>query len=409
MWGDGAHLDEHTKRKHKILREYFREYLITRCKHPRREKFRLAIVDGFAGGGKYGCGSPGSPLILLETLKNTYNEINIYRATNNMRPIEIECFILLNDAMPGASNELTKNCANIVVEIQEHTSGLHLNVEYTNADFEELYPKIKAKILSQKHKNVLFNLDQYGYSDVKFDTLEDIQTSWPSAESFLTFSIETLKTFLSPDAKKNSVLNGSPKIQKEIYSFLEDGGELINKKTWMGFAEKVVFERLKRCATFVSPFSINNPDGWRYWLLHFANRPTARKVYNNILHENHSHQAHFGRSGLNMLAFDPNQEIALYLFDSDSRARASHELHQDIPNLIEAHGDSIDLDSFHLEIYNQTAAHSDDIHSVLISNPDIDVLTPDGNSRRSANTITSGDTIRLKKQTSFFPLFSHNK
>ena len=41
-WEDGAELEEHTKKKHQILREYFREYLITRCKLPQQEKFRLA-------------------------------------------------------------------------------------------------------------------------------------------------------------------------------------------------------------------------------------------------------------------------------------------------------------------------------------------------------------------------------
>ncbi len=45
-WGDGAELNEHTKRKHKILKEYFRQYLITRCQHPQQEKFRLAVIEG---------------------------------------------------------------------------------------------------------------------------------------------------------------------------------------------------------------------------------------------------------------------------------------------------------------------------------------------------------------------------
>ena len=46
-WDGGATLDDHTKKKHTILREYFRQYLITRCKIPKRKKLRLIIVDGF--------------------------------------------------------------------------------------------------------------------------------------------------------------------------------------------------------------------------------------------------------------------------------------------------------------------------------------------------------------------------
>ena len=68
-WADGAKLEEHSKRKHKILREYVFDYLTVRCKLPQQERFRLAIVDGFAGGGRYQCGTAGSPLIFIEELR----------------------------------------------------------------------------------------------------------------------------------------------------------------------------------------------------------------------------------------------------------------------------------------------------------------------------------------------------
>lgn len=404
-WKKGARLDDHTKRKHKILKEYFREYLITRCKDPRREKFRIAIVDGFAGGGQYGCGAPGSPLILFQVLKDTFEEIQIYRAANNIKPIAFECLVLLNDAWGEAFEQLNSNIAPIVSSIRSETNDLFLDVKLYNEEFESAYLKIKSEIIDQRHKNVLFILDQCGYSDVNQSTLEDIMSFWPSAEIILTFSIGTIRAFLSPDTKKNSVLNNDPDLQNELFEFLQDGEKVINKKTWMGYSEKLVFEHLKGCAPFVSPFAINNPDGWRYWLMHFARSPTARRVYNNVLHANHSHQAHFGHSGLNMLAFDPREERELYLFTDDSRKRTIDSLHQDIPYLLEQHGDYIGWDDFNLEVYNQTPARSNDIHSVLIDNPDIEVLTPTGNPRRSANTITSGDNIRLNKQTSFFPLF----
>src|SRR5882757_9652713 len=60
-WKAGAALEEHSKRKHKIVREYFARYLTVRCQLPMQSKFRLAIVDGFAGGGRYKCGSPRLP------------------------------------------------------------------------------------------------------------------------------------------------------------------------------------------------------------------------------------------------------------------------------------------------------------------------------------------------------------
>lgn len=78
-WQGGAQLGEHSKIKHRILKDYIREYLLTRCQRPVQERFRLAIVDGFSGGGRYDCGSVGSPLLFIETLRDTHRELSISR------------------------------------------------------------------------------------------------------------------------------------------------------------------------------------------------------------------------------------------------------------------------------------------------------------------------------------------
>jgi len=160
------------------------------------------------------------------------------------------------------------------------------------------------------------------------------------------------------------------------------------------------------CAPYVSPFSINNPDGWRYWLIHFANAYRARQVYNNILHDNASLQAHFGRSGLNMLSYDPrHDEGMLYLFDVSGRASAKDQLLGDIPRLITESGDAMSVMDFYESIYNVTPAHTDDVHAAIIENPDLEVITPIGGERRKANTIGVNDVIKVKTQRSFFPMF----
>jgi hypothetical protein len=180
----------------------------------------------------------------------------------------------------------------------------------------------------------------------------------------------------------------------------------MSKREWLGAAERLVFESFGRCAQYVSPFSINNPDGWRYWLIHFANNYRARQEYNNVLHKNSSMQAHFGRCGLNMLIFDPRQtENVLYLFDVSGRANAARQLLEDIPRLLTDFGDAVGVSEFYASIYNVTPAHMDDIHAAIIANPDLEVLTPTGGERRKANTIEAGDTLRMKRQRSFFPIF----
>lgn len=403
-WAGGAKYDPHTERKHKVLREYLRQYLITRCQLPQLERFRFVIVDGFAGAGLYEAGQYGSPLIFLDTLRDTFLEINARRAVENMRQIEIECLLLLNDNDAEAYAALRQNTAGLIAQIKEETPRLHLKVAHYNRKFEELYPELKAEIGRGRYKNVLFNLDQYAYSDVSVGLLTDIMGTWASAEVFLTFAIETILAFLSPDQAANRALNREDEIRAEIYASLKDGKPTINKKEWLGYAEKTIFRHLKAVAPFVSPFSIHNPDGWRYWLLHFANRPRARQVYNDVLHDNATSQAHFGRSGLDMLAYDPDEEAKLYLFDDNSRERAVDQLHEDIPRLISDHGDALTIEDFNLQVYKETAAHSSDIQSVLIENSDLEVLTAKGGERRSANAIRAEDTLRLKTQRGF-PLF----
>ena len=74
-WAYGARLDDHSRRKHKILREYFHQYLMVRCANPAQSKFRLAVVDGFSGGGRYACGAAGSPIIFIEQLQRALAEL----------------------------------------------------------------------------------------------------------------------------------------------------------------------------------------------------------------------------------------------------------------------------------------------------------------------------------------------
>jgi hypothetical protein len=159
----------------------------------------------------------------------------------------------------------------------------------------------------------------------------------------------------------------------------------------------------------VSPFSINNRDGWRYWLIHFANSYRARQEYNNVLHRNSSMQAHFGRSGLHMLSFDPTHDSnALYLFDISGRMEAKRQLSEDIPRLVTEFGDAVGVSEFYSSIYNMTPAHMDDVHAAIIENPDLEVITELGGARRKANAIERGDTLRVKRQRSFFPIFFGN-
>ena len=183
----------------------------------------------------------------------------------------------------------------------------------------------------------------------------------------------------------------------------------MSRTEWLGAAERLVFDFFRGCAQFVSPFSINNPAGWRYWLIHLANNYRACPEYNNVLHRNSSMQAHFGRSGLNMLSFYPSHEGSLYLFDVSGRSQAKQQLLEDIPRVVTEFGDAICVGEFYGSIYNMTPSHMDDIHAAMVENPDLEILTDAGGVRRKPNTIRADDTLRMKRQRTFFPIFFESK
>lgn len=403
-WADGAVLEEHSRRKHKILREYIFDYLTVRCKLPQQERFRLAIVDGFAGGGRYQCGAAGSPLIFIEELRRAVQAVNTQRVAQGLVPIEVECLLIFNDASRDAIELLKTHVAPMQADIALTFPKLHLKVEYLNDFFEVAYPQIKALLGRGRYRSVIFNLDQCGHSHVERGTILDIMHSWPAAEVFYTFVITSLLAFLQknePDRLRAQLDHlGIPD------SDIQALNGVMSRKVWLGTAEKIVFDAFRLCAPYVSPFSINNPSGWRYWLIHFANIYRARQVYNNIIHDNASLQAHVGRPGLNMLSYDPrHDEGMLYLFDENGRASAKTQLLDDIPRLVTEAGDTISVIEFYESIYNVTPAHADDIHAAIIENPDLEVITAAGGERRKAHTIAVNDLIRIKTQRSFFPMF----
>ena len=107
-----------------------------------------------------------------------------------------------------------------------------------------------------------------------------------------------------------------------------------------------------------------------------------------------------------MLSYDPrHDDQMLYLFDASGREHAINQLASDIPRVIAESGDVRGVHEFYANVYNLTPAHRDDVHRAIMENSDLEVITPDGGQRRRANAIKVGDTLRLKNQKSFFPIF----
>lgn len=402
-WSGKTCLAEHSQRKHEILAKYFEAYLEERCKNPIARSFRLAVVDAFSGPGRYSDGNPGSPTIFAETLLTTVQKINERRNADGMPKIDVYCLLVLNDVDRRAIAQLETEIAPFLAVSQEYDSNVKLEVEYFQGKFEELVDQFENRVNESRCRNVIYNLDQYGHSHVNRSTLIRLINSRRSVEIFLTYAIGAFIAYLNPN--DIALLNKRLKhvdITIDAKKPSEIPDPLFQKREWLGTMERMIFDHFSGCAPYMTPFSIHNPDGWRYWLMHFATSYRARQVYNDILHKHSSQQAHFGRAGLDMLAYNPRDEEGfLYLFEDDDRKNSRNQLPDDIEKVVYESGDVIMMDDFYRIAYNATPAHSDDIHRAIIENRNLEIITQSGRPRRKAARISLDDALRLTRQPTF--------
>ena len=116
-------------------------------------------------------------------------------------------------------------------------------VEYLVQEFEKAYPVVKRFLSEGRYRNVLFNLDQYGHSHVYYRTLVDIMRSYPSAEVFYTFAIKALVSYLRSRIPRFLAAHLA-KIGLDSDD-LKDLQSDMSRKSWLGAAERLVFEKFE--------------------------------------------------------------------------------------------------------------------------------------------------------------------
>lgn len=271
--------------------------------------------------------------------------------------------------------------------------------------FTTFYARVRQDLLSLRISNILVNLDQCGNILVPVPIIKDIMSSFRSGEVLLTFLIQPFLTYLPhhDDKRLRRIFQslGLDPDKAEELAWTQDGVYLSYDER-VGRAEMLVYSEFTERATYVSPFAIYNPVGWKYWSVHFSNISRAREVYNSVLHENSSHLAHFGRSGLQMWCSDLATDGALYLFDDRAREKSRILLTDDIPREVERMGGATDIRQFLEQSYRNSVAHREDLLESASGNPDLQIMTRNGNPRRSIKNIRFDDKLVLRPQRSFY-------
>lgn len=402
---DPGPLGDHSKAKHDVYREYLRRYLRERTKVIGFDRYRINVVDGFAGGGIYVTGRDrrpyyGSPVILIETLREMQDELQ----ARQQKPFLLDYRVHLVDADTAALDTLQK------VLSRRGLDGLIGNrVFLHHATFRDALPSLLQDV--QGRGKTIFLLDQYGYTDVPFGLLDRIFRDLDKPEVILTFAFDHLRAFVQEYKALDRALTqigagGLPQDEYDAAVGLPGGVEFLIQR-WMHGA-------FLKTAGYFTPFFVtsrgdaataSSGSNLACWLLHLSAHPRARDVMTALHWELHNHFAHFGGAGQHMLGFDPAQApgaLQPFLFDDDARTRTGVALFQDIPREVAAHPEGVAFDQFHAKVCNGSPADSRIMREVigrLAAERVIEVRTATGSAKRNPGSLQPSDRLIVPRQT----------
>jgi len=394
-------IDAHSVAKHNVIRAYVERYVRVLTADPRIDVLRVNFVDGFAGGGLYrhnGATHLGSPLLLLDTIARLEREISAERT----KPFSIRARYYFVE-QDRATHDALKHNLKQSGALANGSDGLNL----THGGFVDVLPAIFRSIQTDGgQKRTVFLLDQYGYSDVPFDSLRLIIGTLPHAEVILTFATDALINYMSTEPQFLKAM--------EPLGLDADAIQRLQESKLTRFAvEKILCEHIHRNsgARFFTPFFIRSPASRRsYWLVHLSSHPKARDEMTAVHWQLQNHFCHYGKAGLDMLGFDPEKEdLGQTMFDfyfDDNALRRTHDaLLEDIPAHL-SFDKPITFEQLFRENCNQSPAHSTQFRNVLFElyrMKVIEIVTTRGGERRSATAIQGDDVIALNRTFRLFP------
>lgn len=413
----------HSLNKHEIITEYIKVYL-DKLYQAAHSSFKVAIVDGFAGGGIYkkadGTGlAYGSPIKIMQAV----NESQQLLPEKYKKNVHIDARYYFVEEKIKAFNTL-----GAVLDRLELTPFANPDSKVIHGSIDNYYDGIIDSIMSQgtAHR-AIFILDQYGYSDVPMLKIQQIFKRLPKAEVILTFAIDWLIDYLStkPEAIE--------KTRKTLRSLglsdrLDEIIDLRSKKGARFLIQDILSEELaQKCGSrFFTRYFIRadgkgaNISHRDLWIVHMSQHKIARdemvKIHWNSANSISIHSGYEGidphgmaRMGYTTRADERLGQINLGFNFKDDRKLAVDALLKQIPDIIcdMSRNGPFTLDQLMEKFVNHTVSSSEIVKEVLnylIKSKDITVKCPKtGATKRKGNTIGWGDYIKYNQQTFLFP------
>ncbi len=414
LWAPGEQpplIEDQSLAKHQVLRQYLRTYVGVLTSNPAMERFRLTLVDGFAGGGMYtthrGELHPGSPLQMIHAME----EASVVASARRDKGFLLDVNFIFTEK-ERASNEVLA-----AVLKADRASCMFMRdgrIFHWPGTFEEHVSRIVEHVRQRgRSRRAIFVLDQYGYSDVPLSRIGYILSELPNAEVLLTFATDWLVDYMSGSGKGvgrarlgELGLLGMEGAFDEILK-IKDGKD----PRWRRAVQSLLHRDLVQGAgaEFFTPFFIVSPRAHReYWFMHLSRHMRARDEMAKLHWSLQNRFAHYGRWGLGMLGYDPMNDSQVSSqqivdFSDGASQEVFARLGVEVPRwLRDCKAGGVPFKDFFRLVCNDTPATSDHLRSLiqdLSRVGEIEVLNADtGAARRRGVQLRDQDIVRCPRQ-----------
>lgn len=409
-WKPGSSLpriENHSRRKLDVLRDYLDVYFDTVVINPRQDCLNITLVDGFSGGGAYqnnGSVEHGSPLVLLNAVEQARERIN----RNRKKPFEIKARFIFVDENINHVEALRERLFH-----EGFGALIGTDINLINGRFSSELPEILKLIKSnQRAGRSIFLLDQFGYKDVPMSSIYSIFSVLDRPEILLTFAIDSFLNYLEENSASRDLYRQFGIDQKFIAEWQanktdEALGRLITQRALMNNIKS------GGGANFFTPFMLWSSTDNRWMMFaHMAQHQAARDKMLGVHWGAQNSFKHIGKGSMFNLGFDTRlieTKDSLFNFAEHDRAKLREELLEEIPRevcefMIEGH---LPIQMFLEKIGNRTAATNSDLFEAikeLTIAREIEIRSKNGAIKRIGYQVMKGDLIYLPLQKNLFSL-----
>ncbi|WP_426609399.1 three-Cys-motif partner protein TcmP [Bradyrhizobium sp. McL0616] len=399
-------LGPHSFAKHDIFDQYVGIYIERLTRTPSQTVLNLTIVDGFCGGGVYRRGTEeveGSPLRLLTAIEVAERLLSAART----KGFTVKADFFFIDENPHHVAFLRD-----VLEKRGYGPRLGHDIFIRESSFESACPDVIAHIQRKgtAHRSLFF-LDQYGWSDVRLETIRLILGALKNPEILLTFAVDALIDFLSVKTAETQALLNIELDREDVRDLLNlRGGE-----GWRYLIQNGLYRHIqgRTGSRFYTPFFIHSVESHRsYWLLHLSNHRQARDEMGKLHWKLNNHFQHHGGAGFHALGFDPSkdlrQELLTFMFDDSAMKRSEAAVLEQLPRMIHAanrDGGELLVEQLFAGNCNDTPVTSEILARQLVllrDEGELLIVAPDGSKKPRTKSVDWEDRLILPSERSLF-------